>query len=75
MSTIVETLSGGTLKLEAEFQNITKTFETKIQSIAAHRSQFARAENEERLRDYAQQMAKLANMPEGELAERLWRVC
>ncbi|MBL4636707.1 MAG: PIG-L family deacetylase, partial [Kofleriaceae bacterium] len=30
--TIVEQLSSGTLKLEAEFQNITKTFETKIQS-------------------------------------------
>ncbi len=72
---IVQNLSGGDLKLEAEFQNISESFETKIQSIAAHRSQFARNENEDRLREYAQKMANLANMPTGELAERLWRVC
>ncbi len=59
--------------LAPEYVDITEHFETKMQAIGAHRSQFARAENEARLRRYAQELAGLAGMPQGALAERIWR--
>lgn len=71
---IVDSLCGGSLQLSPEYQNITNTFEIKVQSIAAHRSQFARLENEQRLKDYAASIAKEANMSNDNLAERLWRM-
>lgn len=59
--------------LVPEFIDITDAFEMKIQAISAHRSQFARSENEERLRHYASTLAGRAGMPQGALAERIWR--
>ncbi len=62
------------LVLTPHYQDITEVFEVKIQAIAAHRSQFSRLENEERLQRYASELANEAGMPSGRLAERLWRV-
>ncbi len=58
---------------EPEYVDISGGFEAKIQSIAAHRSQFGRAENEARLRAHAEGLGQEAGMAKGALAERLWR--
>ncbi len=56
-----------------EYVDITEGFEAKMQSIAAHRSQFRREENEARLRAHAVGLGREAGMAKGALAERLWR--
>lgn len=61
-------------RLQPVVEDVTDQFEAKMQAIAAHRSQFSRAENEARLRAYAADIAKQAGLPSGHLAERVWRV-
>ena len=66
--------SMGGLTLLPEYVDITDHFEAKIQAIAAHRSQFSRAENEDRLHAYANALATEAGFADTHLAERIWRV-
>ena len=65
---------GSQVKLESEVVPLAQYMETKVQSVAAYRSQFHRADNEERLRDYAAQVAIDAGLPSGSFAERIWNV-
>ncbi len=67
------TATAARMNLVPEYIDITDHFEMKIQGIVAHRSQFARSENEDRLRRYASSLAELAGMAQGTLAERIWR--
>jgi LmbE family N-acetylglucosaminyl deacetylase len=60
--------------LTAEVIDVTASFEAKIQAVAAHRSQFRREENEGRLKHYASALAARAGLPDGHLAERIWRL-
>jgi LmbE family N-acetylglucosaminyl deacetylase len=62
------------LPLVPELTDITETFELKMQAIAAHASQFTRAENEGRLLEYARRTAYEGGLPNGRLAERVWKL-
>tara|TARA_R110002096_G_scaffold433887_5_gene653947 strand:- start:65310 stop:66485 length:1176 start_codon:yes stop_codon:yes gene_type:complete len=68
----LEAMNGAALA--PEYEDISEHFEAKIQAIAAHRSQFRRSENEDRLRTYAELLAAEAGFGGGQLAERVWRV-
>lgn len=70
--TEVELLQSKRRRLDAHYVDISEHFEQKMQAIAAHRSQFHRGENQERLQGYAQEVASRAGMPRA-LAERIWR--
>lgn len=70
---VVSPSAMGGIRLVPEVIDITAHFEGKIQAIAAHRSQFRRSENEDRLRDYAGALAREAGLSSSSLAERIWR--
>lgn len=73
LEAVVRRLRSRGFVLTPEVIDVTPVFERKIQSIAVHRSQYSRRENEERLRAYAGAVAAAApDLGAGRLAERLW---